>query len=145
MTPTGRSTLSSRCAARSLAVSSSAPISAAETRPGAADRVSRRAICGAASATKAIGPVDAVATAVRPTATKISASRERSARTPSARAASSPISSSASGRASMSAAGTSTARAPATGHTCSHPRPLTLPIIQCAASKASSRVARAIR
>ena len=126
-TPTGRSRSSTRCATRSLAASSSAPISAAATSPGAAARVSRRASCGAASATNAIGPVDAVATAVSATATTISASRERSTRTPSARAASSPISSIVSRRESASAAGTSSASAAATGHTCSQPRPLRLP------------------
>ncbi|CAM5392930.1 hypothetical protein SVIOM342S_10572 [Streptomyces violaceorubidus] len=54
------------------------------SRFGPGERVSRRASCGAVSATKLTGPAAAVAEAVSSTAATISSARTRSTRTPSA-------------------------------------------------------------
>ena len=58
---------SSRCARRSAPPSSSAPMAAEATIVIPADRLRRRASCGAASARKPIGPATATHTAASTT------------------------------------------------------------------------------
>ena len=109
-------------------------------RTGAAN-----AACGAASATKVMGPAAATATAVSPTPTNNSDSRTRSTRTPNARAASSPISNRRICRPSRNAAGSKIASATEIGCTCSQPRPFRLPVSHTCADVASVMFARVSR
>src|SRR5699024_3071218 len=81
------------CAARSATTVKVAPVTAATATPGPAARVSRRAICGATSATNATGPMTRTAPAVRPTPTSTAPHRIDDGPTPSAVETSSPISS----------------------------------------------------
>src|SRR5690606_5937950 len=133
------------CTTRSPAESSSAPTSAVVTRPGADERVSLRASCGAASATNEIGPAAATANAASSTLTPMSTVRSRPVCTPSAPAVSSPSSIIDSDRARDSATGSSTANVTAAATTCSQPRELTLPTSHACAVSASWRLARVMR
>ena len=117
-----------RWAAKSLTDSKNAPITPAGTIKAPGARTSRRHSCGAARATKPIGPAAAVAAAQSAVPPITSTSRVRSTGTPSALAASSPISIQPSVRPAMTVIGVSTASATAKGPTTFHPTPLRLPI-----------------
>jgi hypothetical protein len=67
----------------SAASTIAAPVSAEDVSVGAAVRASRRAICGAVSATNTIGPTATVVIDTSATASTTSQKRARSTRTPS--------------------------------------------------------------
>ena len=126
---------------RSLASSSSAPKTPAESMDTRPLPVMRRAICGAASATNAMGPAAAVQIAVRHTPTTSSHSLAGSVLMPCAAAASSPISKACSGRESSISAGTMSTAMSSSGTARSQPAVFSVPEPQIAAIIARCRSA----